>query len=158
MKNSILDVFYKSATVLIALANFIYAILLFKKRSTKEEYEKEKDRRLDLFKILILDKNLEKFHDIFDNIEIELYKLKRDELKDKEIISIENNLMCLFTEFRSKFYRYIYAIDKNLYKEIKHIADKLQREIIYLIYIFIYNIANLYIYLLHLCYQQYFYH
>lgn len=55
---NLVDLFYKLATVLIALFNVGFAVYIYRTKDKKEDDNKEADRRIGLLKTLILDYNL----------------------------------------------------------------------------------------------------
>ncbi len=122
----ILDIVYKLAMIAIAGFNGYYAVKVFKFRNTKDQEEKERDRKIQLLKTLVLDHNLKNFYSLFDLIEKELQKLKQPHLSQPDRESIEGTVSGLFILLRQDFYDALVAIDENLYNTIKDIADELQ--------------------------------
>lgn len=126
---NLLDIAFKSATILIAMFNAYFAIKLFRIRYKKDDTEKERDRKMQLLKTLVLDHSLIHFYSIFDEIETALCRLKFNglTLKDKQDIDAEISL--LFIKFRRKFYDSLIAIDVTLYSSINKNADEFQTSI-----------------------------
>lgn len=122
----ILDIAFKSATVLIALFNAFFAVKIFRMREKRDDNEKEKDRKMQLLKTLVLDHNLQNFYKIFEEIELQLDNLKASDLKLNEKKAIDSNIAELFIKLRRKFYDSLLAIDMSLYNSINHSADNLQ--------------------------------
>jgi hypothetical protein len=121
-----LDIAFKTATICIALFNAYFAIKIFKDKNKKEDTEKERDRKIQLLKTLVLDHNLEYFYTIFDEIENELEKLKLPNLTDQDKLIIDSNIQDLFIKLRRKFYDSLLAIDETLYNNIENRCDELQ--------------------------------
>jgi hypothetical protein len=117
------------ATIFIAIANLGLTIFIFTIKNRKDDVEKEKDRKIELLKTLVLDHNLNKFYSFFDELDIELLKLKNSGLLDKEKANILENTDELFIELSRKFTDTLLAIDKSLYDSIMDCNDELQKTI-----------------------------
>ena len=122
----ILDIAFKTATICIVGFNAYFAVKIFKLKDKKDETEKEKDRKIQLLKTLVLDHNLKNYHLIFERIENELTKLQAPNLTDIDKQDIDSNIGNHFIEPRSKFYDSLLAIDDTLYEKIKKKSDSLQ--------------------------------
>lgn len=92
-------------------------------------FEKEKDRRIQWLKSLILDENLEHFYGFFDALGEDLNKLKETGLNDDDKKIVEDKVLNHFITFRRKFIDLILAIDIRLYESFLSDADKLQAHI-----------------------------
>lgn len=121
-----LDILFKTATICIALFNAYFAIKIFKDKNIKDDIEKDRDRKIQLLKTLILDHSFNNFYTIFDEIEDELLKLKMPNLTDKGKETIDSNIQVLFIKLRRKFYNSLLAIEKPLFYNIEDKCDKLQ--------------------------------
>jgi hypothetical protein len=124
-----LDVTFKSATILIALFNAYFAIMIFKVKNKKDDLEKERDRKLQLLKTLILDHSFKNFYETLEEIELELLKLKQPNLSVLNKQVIDSNIQTLFIKLRHKFYDSLLAIEESLYEKIKNKCDELQSHI-----------------------------
>lgn len=118
--NSLLDVFYKVATVSIALFNIGFAIYIYKTKDKKEDNNKEADRKISLLKTLILDYNLKYVYAFFDELELNLSELKDPEA-DKR--AVEQQIQTLFKGLNEKFIYFLSAVDNNLYQKILRKSD-----------------------------------
>jgi hypothetical protein len=122
----ILDIVFKAATICIAGFNAFFAVKIFKLKDKKDETEKEKDRKIQLLKTLVLDHNLKNYHLIFERIESDLSKLQTPNLTDTDKQEIDAKIGNHFIDLRSKFYDSLLAIDDTLYDRIKKKSDALQ--------------------------------
>lgn len=123
---NILDIAFKSATVCIAGFNVYFAVKIFRLKDKKDDNEKERDRKMQLLKTLVLDHNLKNYHSIFEDIEKHLILLQKENLTNIDKQAIDIDIADLFIQLRSKFYDSLLAIDDNLYESIKIKADALQ--------------------------------
>ncbi len=123
---NILDIAFKSATICIAGFNAFFAVKIFRLKDKKDETEKEKDRKIQLLKTLVLDHNLKNYHSIFDNIDEQLILLQQPNLTNDDKQIIDTSIADLFIQLRRKFYDSLLAIDDTLYEIIKGKADALQ--------------------------------
>jgi len=121
-----LDIAFKSATICIALFNAYFAIIIFRIKNKKDDKEKESDRKMQLLKTLVLDHNLKNFYVIFDELEVELIKLKQPNIVDQDKQLIDSNIQDLFIKLRRKFYDSLSAIEETLYYNIEKKCDELQ--------------------------------
>lgn len=121
-----LEIIFKSATILIALFNVIFAVKIFSIKNKKDDSYKESDRKMQLLKTLVLDHNLKNFYSTFDDIEKELIKLKTPQLTDIEKEAIDSNIADLFIKLRRKFYDSLLGIETILYDNIESQCDSLQ--------------------------------
>lgn len=118
--NFLLDIFYKFATVAIALFNIGFAIYIYKTKDKKEDDNKEADRKISLLKTLILDYNLKYVYAFFEELEFCLSKLKNPEEEKK---GIEQQIQILFKGLNEKFIYFLSAVDNNLYQKILDESD-----------------------------------
>lgn len=124
-----LDIAFKSATICIALFNIYFATKIFRIKDRKEDSEKERDRKIQLLKTLVLDHNLKHYYSIFDEIEAKLTELKAPNLNDDNKSTIDTSVAELFIKLRRKFYDSLLAIDNALYDTIVDFSDKLQTDL-----------------------------
>lgn len=106
-----LDITYKISTVIIALANIVFAIIIFKRNKKRE-----------LVKTLVLDYSIKHFYNYFENLDIELSKLKT-QCDDKTKKVIEKNIQSLGVEFEQKFIDLFLYVNHELHEDIKHKID-----------------------------------
>ena len=112
------------ATVFIAVVN---VILLWRtsNKSKKADIEKnEQNRRLELFKTLVLDQNMKVFYKFYDDFTDESEKLLTAntlELKKE----IDQKLQEQTRYFRQRFTNILSAIDEQLYKDVLNATDSL---------------------------------
>lgn len=112
-------------TLVISIINLILTITLFRLKDRKENRDSERKIKIDWFKTLILDNNLQYFHDFFDNIEKELEKLKSDNINVEKKQKVDEKIKDFQRTFRIKFIDTLLAVDKSLYDNILKIADNL---------------------------------
>ena len=123
---SILDIAFKSATICIAGFNALFAVKIFRLKNEIDDTEKERDRKIQLLKTLVLDHNLKNYHSILESIEFQLSSLQKLGISDEDKKVIDTKIGDLFIQLRSKFYDSLLAIDDTLYESIKTKADDLQ--------------------------------
>jgi hypothetical protein len=130
---SVLEIISKIATVIIALFNLGFAIYIFRKNFKTNTFEKEKDRKIQLFKTLILDHNLKEFYGFFYKLESCLIKLQKENLSESERTSIISESDAIFIELSRSFTDTLLAVDSNLYNNILDKSDSFQEELNYVI-------------------------
>ena len=123
---SILDAVYKIATVCIAFINVLLVFYIFKRNTNKDTKNIEKNRKLSLLKILILDYNMQHLYQFFEDLKIESKKLTNNNLDDVAKKEINEKMLSYGNELRQKFIDPFLAIDSNLYNNILHSVDELQ--------------------------------
>jgi hypothetical protein len=128
-KIDILDIAFKSATILIAGTNMFFAYKFFAFKNKKEDVDKEKDRKINWLKTLILDHNLKHYYSFFDDLEKELNELKKPNLTDINKQTIDEKNAELFIAIRRKFTDILLIVDNQIYKETIILFDKLQGEL-----------------------------
>ena len=121
-----LDIVFKSATIAIAMLSLYYTVILFKLKARKDDTDKEKDRRIQWMKSLVLDHSLIQFYDFFDKIDVELDLLKKNGLSDVEKSKIDEKIQDHFSCLRKKFIDILRAIDRSLYDSVLKEMDDLQ--------------------------------
>jgi hypothetical protein len=124
---NLVDLFYKLATVLIALFNVGFAVYIYRTKDKKEDDNKEADRRIGLLKTLILDYNLKHVYSFFDDLETHLSVL-RDPGANK--VAVEQNIQVLFKELNEKFIYFLSAVDNNLYDKILGKSDNFRDKLV----------------------------
>lgn len=100
------------ATVIIALANIVFAIIIFKR-----------NRQRELIKTLVLDYSIKHFYNYFEDLDLELRKLKNPQTNVETKKEIEKNIQSLGLMFEQRFIDLFLAIDPNLHKELKNKID-----------------------------------
>jgi hypothetical protein len=122
-----LDVSVKIATVLIAACNVFFAVRLFKIKNKRDDIDKEKDRKIQWLKTLILDHNLKFFYEFHESLDLELRSLKQEGLTDDQKEHIDAKIGDLFINLRRNFTDTLLAIDINLYNSIVETTDHFQK-------------------------------
>jgi hypothetical protein len=122
---SALDVVYKIATVIIALVNVGLVIYIFFKNSKRDVSHKEKSRKLNLLKTLVLDYSMNYFYDFFRNLDEEVKKLQNKNLGNAGKQAVNENLLSYGKTLEQKFTDLFLGIDQELHKNIKQKIDKL---------------------------------
>lgn len=107
-----LDVLCKIATVIIALANIVFAIIIFKRNKQRE-----------LVKTLVLDHSIKHFYKYFEDLDLELCKLKDPQANEDTKKGIEKNIQSLGLVFEQRFIDLFLYINPNLHSELKNMID-----------------------------------
>jgi len=118
-----LDIFYKSSTIVIAVFNVGFAVYIFWLKNKKDDSTKEHDRKIDWFKVLILDHNLKHFYLFFENLEVLFIELKTPNLTDIDKQKINDKIGEQFILLRHKFLDTLLAIDIGLYNTVINRSD-----------------------------------
>lgn len=121
-----LDITAKGATVIIAALNFYFAVKFFHVKNKKDEADKEKDRRIQWLKALILDHNLKYLYAFFDDLETELARLKQNGLSVDDKQAIDGAIGNHFIALRQRFIDILLAVDSRLYDGFMRFSDDLQ--------------------------------
>ncbi len=114
-----LDTLCKIATVVIAIVNIIFAIIIFRKNSKRE-----------LTRALVLDYSIKHFYQYFENIDKELIQLKnRDATQDLKK-DIEKKLQFYGRGFEQMFIDLFLRINPKMHKSIKNKIDDMNGRIV----------------------------
>jgi hypothetical protein len=113
------------ATVVIAVVNVILVIYIFRNNNNRDLTLKEKERKLNLLKTLVLDYSMQHFYRFFDEIDIETHKLMKRGLDENAKKSINESLLNSGKKLEQKFIDLFIGIDNLLYEQIKERSDKL---------------------------------
>lgn len=122
-----LDVVYKIAMILIAFFNAWFAFTIHKSKNKKEDHFKEADRKIALLKTLILDYNLKFVYDFFDDLELHLNELKKEDADKRKI---ESDIQADFKRLNEKFINLLSAVDNELYGKILQIGDNCRDQLV----------------------------
>lgn len=112
-----LDVICKIATVIIALVNIIFAFIIF-----------NRNRKRELVKTLVLDYSIQHFYKYFEDLDLELCKLKTQCNKGTKK-EIEKNIQSLGRIFEQRFMDLFLHINQDLHKKLKNKIDDMMGEI-----------------------------
>lgn len=123
------DIIYKIAVAVMAICNFCLAIYIFFFNKGEGKKKDEKNNRQTLLSILVLNYKMKEFYEIFDKIQAQVVKFRKETITEDFKNSINEGLEEVFSEYRRKFAEPIGAIDSSLYKELMDIADRLQSEL-----------------------------
>lgn len=125
----VLDRISKMSTIVIAALNVFLTIFIFSRNYKKNIADKEQDRKLHLFKTLILDHNLSEFYSFYSNLERTLLMLKKEILSDNERQQIIDESESHFIKLTKNFTDTLLAIDINLHQEVLDRIEKYQEEL-----------------------------
>ncbi len=121
-----IDYAYKIGMFAIGITNIIFVIII---KNSKDNKQKEQDRKLLLMKTLILDKNLTYLYEFFSKLDIKLKELKKSNITEEEKRNISVQTEDYFIEVREKFLDLFIPINDNLNNKLVHIIDELQEHL-----------------------------
>ena len=124
-EKSLLDNICSVASIIIAIANVVLIIFIFRHNNKKDDSDKEKTRRQHLLKTLVLDYNMSKFYSFYQEIHKETNALLANNLSDEDKSRINENIKEKAVELRQNFIDMFLAIDDNLYKMLLSKIDEL---------------------------------
>lgn len=131
--SGLIDVLYKVSMVAIALFNVFYVWKLNKSQDQDKEVQRERERRADLLKTIVLIPNLKKMYHFLDDLWGELERLKLEGEDEKTAYKedaikgeIEPKIQALFATFRSDFIIVLNAAVPSLGKEMEYMSDKMR--------------------------------
>lgn len=124
-----LDPVSKIATICIAGFNIVLTIYIFTRNNKKNQAEKEQDRKLQLFKSLVLDHNLNQFYSFYTDLDLSLQNLKIATLDDLVRQNVISECDSHFINLSRNFIDTLLAVDENLYYTILASADDLQADL-----------------------------
>lgn len=112
------------ATTLIAAMNIVLTIIIFIKNRDDSSQRESQHQRFELVRILILDHNMRKVYDFYDDVSTECKRLLAVcDTKDKQ--EINSTILEKSREFRLDFITLFNVVDPRLYKELLRITDNL---------------------------------
>lgn len=124
-EKSLLDNICSVASIIIAIANVVLIIFIFRHNNKKDDSDKEKTRRQHLLKTLVLDYNMSKFYSFYQEIHKETNALLANNLSNEDKSRINENIKEKAVELRQNFIDMFLAIDDNLYKMLLSKIDEL---------------------------------
>lgn len=124
-----IDLGYKIAVGLMAICNFVLTIYIFFFNKNTNQRKEEKNDRQRLLCILVLNHKMSVFYNLFDKIQQETSRLKKETVTDNLKSEINETLESLFSDFRKMFAEPVGAIDNNLYKRLMERSDMLQSDL-----------------------------
>ena len=98
-----------------------------KKKEDKDDNTIEANRKMSLFKTLILDYNLRYVYDFFDNIDRLLANLKQQDCDKRALDPIIQNQFKLLNE---KFIYLLMAVNQDFYLSILKLSDEFRDELV----------------------------
>lgn len=129
INGSLLDTLYKVSMIIIAICNFIFSFYIFIYRNSKEDKDKESNRKLGLLKTLVLDHKLSVLYNKFSEISNETKILLARKMSDQEKSILDEKLAEIFIDLRHEFVLLLSAIDEALYKNTLANLDDLQEKL-----------------------------
>lgn len=124
-EKSLLDNICSVASIIIAIANVVLIIFIFRHNNKKDDSDKEKTRRQHLLKTLVLDYNMSKLYSFYQEIHKETNALLANNLSNEDKSRINENIKEKAVELRQNFIDMFLAIDDNLYKMLLSKIDEL---------------------------------
>ena len=113
--------------LLFSVFTYYLGTLSNKKKEDKDDTTIEANRRMSLFKTLILDYNLKYVYEFFDKLDSLLVKLKQQDC-DKRALdpSIQNE----FKQLNEKFIFLLIAVNNDFYTSILKLSDDFRDELV----------------------------
>ncbi len=121
--NSMIDIMYKIAMIVIAVANFIYVWKLNIFREKKDGRHRIFARKMDYLKTIIYEPNLKYLYEFYSDIELVLQKLKNQNANKTDI---EAEIQKIFKKFRSNFIVILNAAVQELGSKIQNVCDTMR--------------------------------
>lgn len=123
-----LDEISKVASVVIAVANLALAYYVFFYNKSQGKIEKQKTNNVEWLKALVLNENLKKLYEFFDDLNtVSLkYKVPGQSMEDRSII--DGEIESRVEEFRQGFIELLLAINEKLYDDVLDKVDTLYSE------------------------------
>lgn len=117
-------------TAFFAIANLILAISVFRLEKASNEKNAEAERRLTMFKTLVLDSKMNTFHEAIKKMRIIVDDVPGMEESVEQKKELNEKLRKCFYELTVDFVDLLMAIDyKNLYEPIRDIKQGLQDDL-----------------------------
>ncbi|WP_316826040.1 hypothetical protein [Pedobacter miscanthi] len=123
------DAIHKTATIIIAGCSLYVSFYIFRQNKNNQANDKQKDRNIQSLKVLVLDHSLKFLYTFFEDLNLELQKLKAPDLDDEKKANIVDKVSDKFIEVRMKFVDMLLAVDDKLYNEILSKMDNFQSHI-----------------------------
>ena len=121
------DTFEWIIPVLVSVFIYYLGTISNKKKEDKDDSTIEANRKMSLFKTLILDYNLKYVYDFFDNLDILLVELKQQDC-DKR--ALEPKIQDEFKLLNEKFIFLLMAINQRFYLSILKLSDDFRDELV----------------------------
>ncbi|WP_125226299.1 hypothetical protein [Leptospira neocaledonica] len=118
-----MDVTYKICVVVLSFTNLLTTIYLFWTKTGLDTDEKEKDRKIQGIKALILDYRMKDYFELFKSIANDLQKYNLSKKTIGQKIKLNSSLLTFLSELRINFIDNFIAIDNSLYKKLLIMAD-----------------------------------
>lgn len=125
---------HKIAVIITGFINIILFVYVFFYNKKTTNNNREKDRRYNLFKSLILDNTMKVFYKFFEDIEEELKPLKNKKSNIQTKKSIKSKIDSIFAKFRKEFIVNFIAIDHELYTKQLMVLDNILDQITYFVF------------------------
>ena len=129
VNNSLLDTLYKVSMIVIAICNFVFSLYIFVSKNSKEDIDKEANRKLGLLKTLVLDHKLSILYNKFSELSNETKILLTKKMSDQEKSNLDEKLAEIFISLRLEFVLLLSAVDEALYVKILASLDRLQEKL-----------------------------
>lgn len=113
------------ATIVIAIANIFLIWYLSRQDRKSDSINIEKQRKLDLFKSLILEHKMDKLYKFYEKLDEISAQLTINNLTDNDKQTINVQVQNEAMNFRRRFIDVFLAIDHTLYIEILKMTDEL---------------------------------
>lgn len=128
-QSSLLQVIDTIANITIALFTLAFSIYIYYFTTKKDDKEKQKDRKSDSLKTIILEHNLKHLFFFYEKVITIMLPLSKKKHSDNEKESINNELQNSLKQLRLQFTDLFLAVDKQLYADIKRCTDQLIDEL-----------------------------
>lgn len=110
-----------------SVITFYLGRLSNKKKEVKDDTIIEANRRMSLFKTLILDYNLKYVYDFFNNLDVQLVKLKQRGVDKRKL---EPHIQNVFKLLNEKFIFMLTAVDNEYYYSILNLSDEFRGQLL----------------------------
>lgn len=124
-EKTFLEHLFSFSTLIIAIANAFLVYYIFRKNSTKDYDNNEKNRKINLLKTLVLDYNMDKLYSFYQEVCKNTESLKTKNISEKDKCSINEKIKDLATNHRQNFIDLFLGIESSLYDKMISQMDKL---------------------------------
>ena len=121
------EIFEWILPLLVSVFTYYLGTLSNKKKEDKDDTTIEANRRMSLFKTLILDYNLKYVYEFFDKLDALLVKLKQQDC-DKR--ALDPSIQHEFKQLNEKFIFLLMAVNNSFYLSILKLSDDFRDELV----------------------------
>lgn len=120
------DIIFNVCTIVCTIINVFLVYYIYKQGNKRDDEKTEKQHRINMFQVLVLNYNIQRLYDFYDELINTVNILQNSKLSEEQKMEINGKIVNeIGVAFRIKFVDCLNAISPSLYNDVLNLLDAL---------------------------------